>query len=594
MSACRYCGNAAPDGADVCLNCRAVLENASDSQQAAINELALLSAGLKESSVSDRTKDERSGSSGTERSGKQSSAPELCAVPGGKSGISARTEQSGDFCAYGISSHNHELLAGLAELSEQTKKEAAEKEHADADAPIVIVSGSGIIINEAKASEKDTVSGTEKKVEKVSAPVKNSDPIPSRADSKQSFENITSAYEAVLKTESAVPKTVSGIAEKTLALEKNDIDAPDGFYSRKDGEASETGELEEACEPEETGEPGDVDNPAEKTRTANETEMLSAETQPLYSGEWSRQDQNITQTEIKRDALAAAILEVLNASPKNSSEAQNDRKSIPVKANNTGLQLNGLKKSLTQAADFLLQAAKKFALFLAGKTIGKDKFDQSDLEQNPMLLCIAYFPLLFPVPAILNPRSHYARYISLCGAVLTAADIAVLLLCGLVCNIWSTLFTHTVNIGTSFEHVALSYTGFQLISVTETIALILIFIMFIHFAAMPIFGRMNPFAPELLYKLSRPRNHKENVSKAGSVFASRIPSGQSDCSDQKDKDKQTGKATPVKVISSAIAEREAAKAENCAADSPENTMVKITGEPLGIQNTSDKNKKSGS
>lgn len=63
MSACRYCGNAAPDGADVCLNCRAVLENASDSQQAAINELALLSAGLKESSVSDRTKDERSGSS---------------------------------------------------------------------------------------------------------------------------------------------------------------------------------------------------------------------------------------------------------------------------------------------------------------------------------------------------------------------------------------------------------------------------------------------------------------------------------------------------------------------------------------------------
>ena len=89
MSACRYCGNAAPDGADVCLNCRAVLENASDSQQAAINELALLSAGLKESSVSDRTKDERSGSSGTESSGKQSSAPELCAVPGGKSGISA-------------------------------------------------------------------------------------------------------------------------------------------------------------------------------------------------------------------------------------------------------------------------------------------------------------------------------------------------------------------------------------------------------------------------------------------------------------------------------------------------------------------------
>ena len=398
MSACRYCGNAAPDGADVCLNCRAVLENASDSQQAAINELALLSAGLKESNVSDRTKDERSGSSGTESSGKQSSAPELCAVPGGKSGISARTEQSGDFCAYGISSHNHELLAGLAELSEQTKKEAAEKEHADADAPIVIVSGSGIIINEAKASEKDTVSGTEKKVEKVSAPVKNSDPIPSRADSKQSFENITSAYEAVLKTESAVPKTVSGIAENTRALEKNDIDAPDGFYSRKDGEASETGELKEACEP------GDVDNPAEKTRTANETEMPSAETQPLYSGEWSRQDQNITETEIKRDALAAAILEVLNASPKNSSEAQNDRKSIPVKANNTGLQLNGLKKSLTQAADFLLQAAKKFALFLAGKPIGKDKFDQSDLEQNPMFLCIAYFPLLFPVPAILNPR----------------------------------------------------------------------------------------------------------------------------------------------------------------------------------------------
>lgn len=151
-----------------------------------------------------------------------------------------------------------------------------------------------------------------------------------------------------------MPKTVSGIAEKTLALEKNDIDAPDGFYSRKDGEASETGELEEACEPEETGElrkacepgetgelreacepgetgePGDVDNPAEKTRTANETEMLSAETQPLYSGELSRQDQNITETEMKRDALAAAILEVLNASPK-----------IRLKLKKTGNQYQG-------------------------------------------------------------------------------------------------------------------------------------------------------------------------------------------------------------------------------------------------------------
>ena len=62
--------------------------------------------------------------------------------------------------------------------------------------------------------------------------------------------------------------------------------------------------------------------------------------------------------------------------------------------------------------------------------------------------------------------------------------------------------------------MALSYTGYRLISLTETIGLFLIFIMFVYSAAMTIFGRMPNFASERLYRLSFPQNNKENASGA--------------------------------------------------------------------------------
>ena len=327
---------------------------------------------------------------------------------------------------------------------------------------------------------------------------------------------------------------------------------------------------------------------------------------------------------MSRDELAAAVLAVLNNSKESGYDVQSVPKnniSVNAKADNTvshsGTLLKSIKrieKASARVGRLLRLFLKKTALYLSGKPIGKNMFKQSDLEKNPIFLCIAYFPLMFPVPAILNPRSHYSRYISLCGAVLTAADLAVLLFCRFLCNILRTVFTNTVNMGTSFEHMALSYTGYRLISLTETIGLFLIFIMFVYSAAMTIFGRMPNFASERLYRLSFPRNNKENDSGANgsadnSISVSRrgigISDGDSfsDCGGRKNlgvrnncaasenisERKNAGASTgddsaPIKVISSSIAEREAAKVGR-AADSDENAMVKITGEPLENSNT---------
>ena len=131
---------------------------------------------------------------------------------------------------------------------------------------------------------------------------------------------------------------------------------------------------------------------------------------------------------------------------------------------------------------------------------------------------------------------------------------------------------------------------------------------------MTIFGRMPNFASERLYRLSFPRNNKENDSGANgsadnSISVSRrgivISDGDSfsDCGGRKNlgvrnncaasenisERKNAGASTgddsaPIKVISSSIAEREAAKVGR-AADSDENAMVKITGEPLENSNT---------
>lgn len=175
---------------------------------------------------------------------------------------------------------------------------------------------------------------------------------------------------------------------------------------------------------------------------------------------------------MSRDELAAAVLAVLNNSKESGSDVQsvlNNNISVNAKAENTVSHSGTLLKGITRIKKCRRVPWTAFAAFpeenravFIRKADGKNMFKQSDLEKNPIFLCIAYFPLMFPVPAILNPRSHYSRYISLCGAVLTVADLAVLLFCRFLCNILRTVFTNTVNMGTSFEHMALSYTGYRL------------------------------------------------------------------------------------------------------------------------------------
>ena len=712
-----------PDGGDICPDCRRDCNNPEGSQ-AAIAELALLSADIKENDARNEIRSE---------------------MPLGKS------------CGDGLS------ISDLAQLSEQTKIKAAEKaekagkaekdgnsgqsasqavekERESFNTPVVITSDDGEILNESVTPEPGTASAAVKKVKKealgVSAAEKKSGVFPLDNGRIRKVENITSAYEAALKTESSVLKTepsvlktepsvlkteplvlkaepsvikaISGISgtEKMPAARHNKISVTEAFFSapvmeseysdrpnqtdssedsgkprktdgpkkdvkarrtdepkrtyspkdlkkseKTDGlkefvEAGEIDEPKDTDESRDTDEPKDTDNP-DINLTTDATEEISAEKQLLYSGEWEHfktgedsdfpeekfygaNDSEITRTDagMSRDELAAAVLAVLNNSKESGSDVQsvpNNNISVNAKADNTVSHSGTLLKSITRFKKVSTRAGrlfrlflKKTALYLSGKPIGKNMFKQSDLEKNPIFLCIAYFPLMFPVPAILNPRSHYSRYISLCGAVLTAADLAVLLFCRFLCNILRTVFTNTVNMGTSFEHMALSYTGYRLISLTETIGLFLIFIMFVYSAAMTIFGRMPNFASERLYRLSFPRNNKENDSGANgsadnsadnSISVSRrgigISDGDSfsDCGGRKNlgvrnncaasenisERKNAGASTgddsaPIKVISSSIAEREAAKVGRDA-DSDENAMVKITGEPLENSNT---------
>ena len=87
MSSCKYCGKNVPDGGDICPDCRLDCNNPEGSQ-AAIAELALLSADIKENDARNEIRSE---------------------MPLGKS------------CGDGLS------ISDLAQLSEQTKIKAAEK-----------------------------------------------------------------------------------------------------------------------------------------------------------------------------------------------------------------------------------------------------------------------------------------------------------------------------------------------------------------------------------------------------------------------------------------------------------------------------------
>ena len=129
-------------------------------------------------------------------------------------------------------------------------------------------------------------------------------------------------------------------------------------------------------------------------------------------------------------------------------------------------------------------------------------FTEAEIKNNTITACIAYFPLMFPIPSILRPKSRYLRYHSICGAAETLCMAAVIFAKRLICHILRNIFTVTVNAGSSFEHIALSHTGRYLISATEIISYIIIFVIFISCIAMPVFGRKHSLAPNIFYKLA--------------------------------------------------------------------------------------------
>lgn len=151
---------------------------------------------------------------------------------------------------------------------------------------------------------------------------------------------------------------------------------------------------------------------------------------------------------------------------------------------------------------FVKKTTIKTAHFFMGTKYPDGMFTESEIRNNALTACIAYFPLMFPIPSILRPKSRYLRYHSICGAAETLCMVIVIFLKKLICQILKNVFTVTVNAGSSFEHMALSRTGIYMISATEIISYIIIFVIFISCVAMPVFGRKHSLAPDIFYKLA--------------------------------------------------------------------------------------------
>lgn len=151
---------------------------------------------------------------------------------------------------------------------------------------------------------------------------------------------------------------------------------------------------------------------------------------------------------------------------------------------------------------FVKKTTIKTAHFFMGTKYPDGMFTESEIRNNALTACIAYFPLMFPIPSILRPKSRYLRYHSICGAAETLCMVIVIFLKRLICQILKNVFTVTVNAGSSFEHMALSHTGIYMISATEIISYIIIFVIFISCVAMPVFGRKHSLAPDIFYKLA--------------------------------------------------------------------------------------------
>ena len=109
---------------------------------------------------------------------------------------------------------------------------------------------------------------------------------------------------------------------------------------------------------------------------------------------------------------------------------------------------------------------------------------------------------MFPIPLILHPRSRYARYSAACGAAVTLAAAIGVLADRLLCMLWRSVFTTTVNRGTSFEHVTLTSAGIQAITVTDTVFLTIMILFVAYSVFVAALGHRHPLAPRLLYRVA--------------------------------------------------------------------------------------------
>lgn len=189
------------------------------------------------------------------------------------------------------------------------------------------------------------------------------------------------------------------------------------------------------------------------------------------------------------------------------------------------------------------KAAIKTAHFFMGTKYPDGLFTESEIKNNTITACIAYFPLMFPIPSILRPKSRYLRYHSICGAAETLCMAAVIFAKRLICHILRNIFTVTVNAGSSFEHIALSHTGRYLISAAEIISYIIIFVIFISCIAMPVFGRKHSLAPNIFYKLAESVSTRDSDHESSNT--DRVQnSSRDDAVDKKDKTNDAQKNKP--------------------------------------------------
>lgn len=200
-------------------------------------------------------------------------------------------------------------------------------------------------------------------------------------------------------------------------------------------------------------------------------------------------------------------------------------KSAVCKLHNAGTAIGHAAVSATAWLKHNPPAAVRRGLFAVGSGLGhvgkkllgaphhELMFNRGDTGAYAPSACIARIPLMFPLPLILHPHSRYARYSSACGAAVTLISMLAVLADRLLCLLWRTIFTTTVNRDTSFEHVALTSTGIEAIALTDTIflAIVILFVAYSIFVAA--LGNRHPLAPRLLYRIAAIGERQENGQK---------------------------------------------------------------------------------